>query len=371
MSKHIVIDARIRPSSTGRYADRLLEHLQKTDKDNRYTVLLDPKDPWQPSADNFTSLSCKYKKFSFNPLDQITFALFLYRLRPNLVHFTMTPMEPVFYFGKRVTTTHDLTMLRFTRPGRLPLPVHWLRMAGYRWLFWSSHRASKAIIVPTEYVREDLARLHPFTANKTVVTYEASEPPVSAKAEPLAGIRKPFIMHVGSPFPHKNIEHLVDAFELLKADHPDLQLVLAGKKEFYFDQLIREKISSSKFKKDIIIPGFISDAQLKWLYQNTACYVLPSLSEGFGLPGLEAMAHGAPVASSSATCLPEVYGDAVSYFDPLDIHNMAVVIDKILIDSTYANKLRTLGEKRLNLFSWKKMAKQTFDVYRSILGSSR
>lgn len=365
--KHIVIDARIRPSSTGRYVDRLLEHLQVIDRDNRYTVLLDPKDKWKPNQENFKTLFCPYKKFSFNPLDQITFALFLYKLKPDLVHFAMTPQEPVFYFGKRVTTTHDLTMLRFARAGKLPAIVHWVRMMGYRYLFWQSHVQAKKIIVPTEYVRQDLIDLHSFAKDKIEVTLESSEPPIKAKSRKLKGVDKPFIMHVGSPFPHKNIERLVEAFELIKLEQPDLKLVLAGKKEFYFNKLIDEKIKKSNYKSDIIIPGFIEDTELKWLYENASCYVLPSLSEGFGLPGLEAMAHGTPVASSDATCLPEVYDDAAEYFDPFDIQSIAVVVNKILTDSKLANKLRTKGYRRVSSFSWNKMAKETYSIYEQLL----
>ena len=369
MNRHIVIDARIRPSSTGRYADRLLEHLQKLDTENRYTILLDPKDTWQPTAQNFTALACPYKKFSFNPLDQITLARFIRKLKPDLVHFAMTPQEPVFYFGKRITTTHDLTMLRFTRAGRLPGPLHWLRMAGYRWLFWDSHKKSRRIIVPTEYVKQDLIKLHSFAKNKTVVTLEASEPPLPVAAKPLAGVGSSFIMHVGSPFPHKNIERLVSAFTLLKKDkHPNLQLVLAGKKEYYFD-LLENSLEQHEFKKDIIIPGFISDAELKWLYENAEAYVLPSLSEGFGLPGLEAMAHGTPVASSNATCLPEVYGDAAVYFNPEDPKHMAMVVSDIITSPDYANKLRTRGSERVICFSWETMSKQTLSLYKEVLGN--
>ena len=156
MSKHIVIDARSRPSSTGRYADRLLQHLQTLDTENTYTVLLRPKDEWQPTAKNFTTAVCPFKQFSFNPLDQIKFARFLKDLRPDLVHFAMTPQEPLFYFGDRVTTTHDLTMLRYTRAGKLPIVLHWVRMAGYRMLFWSAHRKAKRVIVPTQFVADDL-----------------------------------------------------------------------------------------------------------------------------------------------------------------------------------------------------------------------
>lgn len=365
--KHIVIDARIRPSSTGRYIDRLLEHLQEIDKENRYTVLLEANDNWKPSSKNFETKLCPFKKFSFNPIDQISFAFFLYTLKPDLVHFAMTPQEPIFYLGKRITTTHDLTMLRFARAGKLPAFIHWLRMVGYRLLFWQSHTASKKIIVPTEYVKQDLIDLHSFTKEKIEVTLEASEPPIKAKSKRLKGVDKPFIMHVGSPFPHKNIDNLIDAFELIKKEQPDIKLVLAGKKEYYFDQLIKEKISGHKFEKDIIVPGYIEDRELKWLYENAECYVLPSLSEGFGLPGLEAMAHGTPLASSDSTCMPEVYGDAALYFDPLDIQSIAVVVNNIITDSKLSNKLRTKGYRQVACYSWEKMAKETLNVYNQVL----
>jgi len=368
-TKHIVIDARIRRASTGRYVDRLLEHLQTLDKTNKYTVLLEPADEWQPKSKNFTALVCPYKKFSFNPLDHITYAMFLNKLKPDLVHFAMSPQEPMLYRGKRVTTTHDLTMLRYTRAGRLPVPLHWLRMAGYRLTLWHSHRVAAKIIVDTEFVKSDIIKLHPFTKDKIEVIYLASEPPLKAKSQKLKveSLKQPFIMHVGSPFPHKNIECLIEAFTILKKNrHPDLRLVLAGKKEYYFD-LLEKELQNYEFRRDIFIPGFISDAELKWLYENTECYVLPSLSEGFGLPGLEAMAHRAPLASSDATCLPEVYGDAAAYFKPNDPNHMAAVVNDIIISPEYANKLRTRGEERLICFSWKKMAKQTLEVYDSVL----
>lgn len=365
--KHIVIDARIRSSSTGRYADRLLEHLQQLDQTNRYTILLDPSDKWLPTAKNFEVKACVYKKFSFNLIDQLTFSRFIKALEPDLVHFTMTPQEPVFYSGKRVTTTHDLTMLRYARAGKLPEPIHKLRMLGYRFLLWHSHRVNQRIIVPTNFVKKDLSNYQPFTADKITVTLESSEPPLKVPSDPLAGVHQPFIMHVGSPFPHKNIERLIDAFSQLKETYPELQLVLAGKKEYYFEQLINQKIADSKYSSDIIIPGFIEDSELKWLYENAECYTLPSLSEGFGLPGLEAMAHGTPLVSSNETCLPEVYGDAAEYFDPNDTDSLVEAVKLVLSDKKRADQLRHLGYKQIKKYSWQKMAEQTLAVYNQVI----
>ncbi len=361
---HIVIDARNRRSSTGRYTDRLLEHLQSIDQTNQYTVLVTPGDPWQGTGRNFTPLPSPYKQFSFNPLEQLGFAWQLYRLRPNLVHFTMT-QQPLLYFGTIVTTTHDLTMLRFTRAGKLSGFVHAIRMQLYKFMFWASHRKSKAIIVPSEFVAKDLVALESFTKNKITVTYEASEPPMTSKAIRPKNINKPFILHVGSPFPHKNIDRLVEAFEIIHTTNPSLYLVLAGKKEYYFEQL-EKKIASSPAKKQIIVTGFVSDGELKWLYQNAEAYALPSLSEGFGLPGLEAMAHSCPVVSSNATCLPEIYGHGAHYFNPEDVSDIASKIMEVVNSKTLQETLVKKGRARLNMYSWERMAEQTHKIYTSV-----
>lgn len=369
--RHIVIDARGRRTSTGRYVDRLLEHLQKLDADNRYSVLVEPDDPWEPAADNFQSVPCRYGRFSFNFLDQFTFALFLRRLKPDLVHFSMTPQEPMFYAGKRATTTHDMTMFRFVRPGKLPRWLHEIRMVGYRLLFWWSLRAASKILVPSEYVATDVSRKYPFAKDKTIVTHESSEPPLGGKAEHPTGVKEPFIMHVGSPFPHKNIGRLVEAFAILKKQHPDLQLVLVGKREQYFEELERNVQENSPVRDDIVFTGFVSDAALKWLYQNAEAYVLPALSEGFGLPGLEAMVHGLPLASSDATCLPEIYGNAAHYFDPTSPLDMAGRVHEVLVDNNLRKRLIQNGYVRIKKYSWKRMAEQTLDVYQDILGETR
>ncbi|HYF96509.1 MAG TPA: glycosyltransferase family 1 protein [Patescibacteria group bacterium] len=364
--KHIVIDARVRRASTGRYVDRLVENLQNMDVENRYTILVEPDDDWQMKNPNFKTVPCRFRQFSFNPLDQIAFAWQIHRLKPDLVHFTMT-QQPVFYLGNIVTTTHDLTMLHHTRPSRFSPIVHRLGMVLYRFLIWWAHRKSKKIIVPSNFVARRLAKYHPFTKKKTKVIYEASDPPINGKPEAVKGVSKPFIFHVGAPYPHKNIDRLIQAFALLKKDNPDLQLVLPGKMKDQFKRDFDSWINESLVKDSIVAPGFVSDHQLKWLYENAETYVLPSLSEGFGLPGLEAMAHGCPVASSNATCLPEIYGDAVEYFDPISTEEMANTIDKLINDQQLQEDLRAKGKKQLQKYSWRKMAEQTIDIYNSLV----
>lgn len=359
----IVIDARNRRSSTGRYSDRLLENLQNIDQENEYIILVDPKDSWKPRAKNFDTKKCRYKQFSFNPLDQIGFAFQLYRLQPNLVHFTMT-QQPVLYFGKIITTTHDLTMLRHTRPSRFPGWLHRIGMSFYKFLFWWSHLKSNKIIVPSQYVADDLAKHQPSVAKKIEVIYEAADPPLKVKPESVKGVKKPFIFHVGAPYPHKNIHRLIEAFDVIKEKHPGLQLVLPGRMKDQFKKDFDSWVKKSEEKKSIIAPGFVSDAELKWLYENAEAYVLPSLSEGFGLPGLEAMAHDCPLISSDATCLPEIYGEAAQYFHPRDIFDLASAVDKVISNKKRQSQLVKKGQKQLAKYSWRQMGKQTLAEYK-------
>ena len=181
-------------------------------------------------------------------------------------------------------------------------------------------------------------------------------------------VDKRFLMYVGRPTPHKNLPRLIDAFVELKQEHPDLILVLAGKTDGNYRRIARDV--KRREIQDIVFTDYISDGQLRWLYEHCAAYVFPSLSEGFGLPGLEAMANGAPVASSNATCLPEVYGDAARYFDPLDVSEMIKSINYLLTDARGRKKLIEAGYAQVKKYSWKRMAEQTLQVYKDALKES-
>ena len=130
----------------------------------------------------------------------------------------------------------------------------------------------------------------------------------------------------------------------------------------FFHEKLQDYVKQNGIE-GVVFLGYVSDEELVWLYQNTVTYVFPSLSEGFGLPGLEAFCFGAPVASSNATCLPEIYGNAAEYFDPENIKSIEETIDKMLVDKDLRQKLSVAGKERLKKYSWEKMAKQTHEIY--------
>lgn len=362
---HIVIDARIRRASTGRPIDRLLEYLQDLDHDNRYTILVQPGDPLKLRNSNFATLPCPFPQFSFNPINEIRFAWLLYRLKPDLVHFTMT-QQPLLYFGNIVTMTHDLTMFTFVRRGDTHKLVFWLKMRLYHFLVWWSHKKSKKIVVPTNTTARELVAFQPFTKKKIVVIYEAAEPASAVTAVKPAGVSGDFIMYTGTTFPHKNLEALVEAFDILHEQRPSLKLVLVGKRDKHSKALENWAHSHPSFG-NIIFTGFLPDEELKWLYQHTQAYVFTSLSEGFGLPPLEAMTNGAPVVSSDASVMPDVYGDAAYYCNARNPHDIAEKVSDVLDDPGLRKKLIHNGYRQLKRYSWQKWATENLAVYRSCL----
>lgn len=359
----IVIDAREYSTSTGRYINKVIENLEPIDTQNEYLILLKDEDYNQASFTNpkFTKVLCPYPEFSLS--EQLGFALQLYKLKADLVHFGMT-QQPLLYLKRSVTTVHDLTTARFTNPDTNKY-VFLAKQQIYKVVIRYAARKSKKVIVPSNYVKNDLINFSKVRQKKVIVTYEAADP-IKETAKPINSLAgKPFIMYIGRPMPHKNLWRLIEAFDSLKGLYPDLELVLAGKIDRNYSDIER-RVSSNNIS-GVVFTDYISEGELRWLYENCRAYIFPSLSEGFGLPGLEAMVHGAPVVSSNATCLPEIYGDAAHYFDPLDKQSIANAIADVLGNEKLREKLIANGKRQAANYSWHRTATETLAVYNGAL----
>lgn len=360
----LVIDARESGTSTGRYVDKLVEYLHKLKPDFEVIILTKSHrmDYIKNIAPTFKAVKSDYKEFTF--AEQLGFLKQVKSLKADLVHFTTT-QQPVRYKAKKITTVHDLTTARFKNPAKNPA-IFKTKQQVYKRVIKSVAKNSVAIITPSKYVKKDLARFTGINPDKIQVTYEAADR-ITARPEGLPRlVDRQFIMYVGRPTPHKNLPRLVRAFELLKKKHPKLMLVFVGKMDANYKTL--EKLASDKRLADsVVFTDFVDEGQLRWLYENTAAYVFPSLSEGFGLPPLEAMIHGAPVVSSSATCLPEINGDAAIYFNPKNTAEMAQKIDQVLSNTNVRNQLIKRGYIQAAKYSWQTMAEQTQQIYKDVL----
>lgn len=355
---HIAIDARIINSTTGTYVERLLHYLQEIDKENQYTILVPSKDLdfFRPTNKNFSVMAADFKNYSLG--EQIEFKKFLDNLAPDLVHFCM-PQQPIFYKGTHITTVHDLILLQTYNSDKNWLVFHLKQLIG-RFVFKRIGKTSRHIITPTEYTKQAYVKFAGIPEDKVTVTYEAADV-FKEKTEEYNHPFKKYLLYVGQQSDYKNIRRLGDAHQLLLKKYPDLGLILVGKKTAV--HLKNEKYFKEKGYKNIFFTGFIPDTQRNWLYKNCAAYVFPSLMEGFGLPGLEAMGHGAPVLSSNATCLPEVYGDAAYYFDPNSEDDIVRAISHVLQNNSLRSKLVQKGYTKVKEYSWQKMARQTHEIY--------
>ncbi len=365
----IVIDAREYTTTTGRYIFRLVQYLERLDATkptgHQFVILLKPQDMGVYAFTNphFSKVACPHKEYTFD--EQLGLLGQIKDLRPDLVHFGMV-QQPIGYRGLTVTTMHDLTTIRFRNPAK-NLVVFSIKQQVYKGINKYIARKSAAIITPSGFVKGDIVTYAHVNPDKITVTYESADA-IADSPEPIPGlVGKRFIMYLGRPLPHKNLGRLIDAFVELKKTHEDLYLVLAGKTDLLYERQY-ENVRKRAIP-DVIFTGFVSEGQLRWLYENCTAYVFPSLSEGFGLPALEAMVHGAPVVSSNATCLPEIYGDAAHYFDPLDPGAIALAISEVIDDADLRRDLVTKGSRQAAKYSWARMAEQTLAVYNKVLGN--
>jgi glycosyltransferase involved in cell wall biosynthesis len=380
----IVIDARMygpkRWTGIGRYLQHLLAELEQLDADNEYVVLVGRENwnDYEPKHKNFHKILAPALPYS--PTEQLSLVRQLWALQPDVVHFA-APNAPLLYFGRRVTTVHDLTLLRYStaRGEGLQRWLHDAKKLPFRLVLWWGVRCSRVILTPTNYVKHQLVERYNVPASHVTVTPEAIEAPVGDSGSSTAAdamlarlglMPDGYLLFVGNCYPYKNVDRLVDAFTEVAAGGPGLKLVLVGRDD-YFRDLLRQRVADLKLGERIVFTGAVSDEDLSGLYHGARLYVNPSLSEGFGLQGLEAMMAGVPVLSARASCLPEVYGDAAEYFEPTNTADLVKKMTTLLGDDRSRLTFVKRGRERVKEFSWRRMAEATLAAYRSTTGAGR
>lgn len=367
----ICIDGRMyNESGIGRYIRNLVSCLKILDQENEYFILHLSKDyDTLVYHNNFYKVLADFRWYGVR--EQFKLPQLLKLLKPDLVHFPHFNV-PIFYDGKFVVTIHDLIHQHFSmeRSTTRGPAIYKLKQLGYKKVFNTAISKSLAVLVPSNFVKDELIKDWKVSEDRIVVTYEAVDDKIQRIVETInqgeiANVMKkfritsPYIYYVGNAHPHKNVEGLIRAFGKLRKKYHNLSLVLSGN-DHYFWQRIRKEFS----QKGIIYTGYVSDEELVSIYKNARCFVMPSLEEGFGIPLLEAMICGCPVVSSNKGSLPEVGTDTALYFDPLDINDMAGKIAQVLDDKALRQKLVERGLSRCKEFSWEKLAKETLEVYR-------
>jgi glycosyltransferase involved in cell wall biosynthesis len=267
-----------------------------------------------------------------------------------------------------VVTVHDLIAVHFG--GDIPI---WSRQYFGRWMPFS-YRFADHIIAISEHTKRDIINLLDISPNKITVIYEAAD----AKFQPMSdkslieSVKKKyktgdkFILHIGTLNPRKNLEFLVDVYAEVVKKFPDYNLVLAGKKGWYYDDLFM-KIKNLGLEKKVIVTGYLDEEDKVALYNAATVYAIPSLYEGFGLPLLEAMSCGLPVIASNTSSVPEIVGDGGLICDLKDQNDWIESFLKLLGSDGELKKYRASGLERAKIFSWKKTADLTQKVYEKVI----
>jgi glycosyltransferase involved in cell wall biosynthesis len=229
-------------------------------------------------------------------------------------------------------------------------------------------------VTPSEWSKQDALSYYALPEAKIKVIYEAPAPTFQPVSDPanLARVKQQyhlpqkFILNVGTIEPRKNLSRLLEAFQPLLADWPDLKLVLIGKKGWLYESFF-QRLQALGLEERVIFPGYVAEADLPAFYQLAEVFVFPSLSEGFGLPPLEAMACGVPVVSSNSSSLPEVVGEAGLLVDPTDTGALHQALRRILADGDLRTELRRRGLVQARKFSWQRAVDELEEIYQSLL----
>ena len=356
----------------GRYTEKLLENLEVLDRENDYFVFLRKANfpLYNPGSSNFHKVLSDVRWYSLK--EQVVMPARLLAQKLDLVHFPQINI-PLLYFGKFVVTLHDLTKINFKDQAATthsPL-VYQIKHMAFTFILKQALKRAQMIFTPSEFVKSELSQTMKIDKNKIVTTYEGADDfalrfsPIEDRVKEALGhysVKAPYILYLGNAYPHKNLERLMEA--LLKID-PQVTLVCIIKRDV-FSQRITSKAENLGIRNRVVfIPG-VSDEYLKVLLSQAECLVFPSLSEGFGLPGLEAMAVGCPVVAANATSLPEVYQEAAVYFDPYNVADIASKVNSVIKSEKIRIDLRKKGREQVRKYSWKKMAEDTLKVYNTL-----
>jgi len=237
-------------------------------------------------------------------------------------------------------------------------------------------RKARRVVVGSRKVRDDVARRYGLTDDTLRVVplgvdarFSVGDVAGAARhVQAALGIGTPYVLYVGDLQPRKNLPRLVEAFALLKrrGDVPH-RLVIAGKRAWEYEALF-EAVERLGLSDDVVFTGYVPDEVLPDLYRAADLLVYPSIHEGFGLPPLEAMACGVPVAVSDEPTLRETTDGAAALFDPEDPEAIAEVIARVLGDESLRQTLKTRGLVRARACTWKTTAERMLAVYDEVLG---
>jgi len=366
----ILIDARLyglENAGLGRYLINLIFSLQKIDKNNKYIIVLRKKYFNELKlASNFKKVLFDKGHYSFS--EQFVFPSLIRKENPDLVHYPHFNI-PIFCNKPFVVTIHDLLMHK--QKGKdattLPMPIYMFKRLFYKFVFNIAIKKSVEIIVPSDYVKKEIVNYYHTKEEKISICYEG----VSFEEENNSDsdtflknnkIMSPYLLYVGNAYPHKNLKKAIKAISSLQSKNK-INFIIVSARSVFFDRL-NKFIGENKYTSFVKVLSFVPDRDLITLYKKSEGFLYPSVSEGFGLQGLEAMVQKTPCVVSDIEAFREIYKDNSIYFNPNDVDSIQSAIEKLLnLDKNQKDQLVTKAYQFAKNYSWDKMAKQILKIY--------
>ena len=356
----IAIDARLyglKNRGLGRFLIEHLKGLEAADEQTSYSVFLKEENigEYQPAKKNFVK---KIWNTPWYSLKEQTDTTILKNEQADLYYFPHWNV-PMLLGKPYVVTIHD--MILFDYPDRRASTQSWLRYKlkylAFRMLMGAVLARAKAVVAVSGSTRDAILKHFPQTKSIQVI-YEGAPELAQSEVVNLGkhGIQKPYILYVGAAYPHKNLPFLLRSFQEARK-MIDCQLVLVGRKDFFYERLASEAAQAG-LDRDVVFFGGATDGELAYLYEHSRVAVSPSLVEGFGFGGLEAMTKDIPVDASRIPCFQEIFGDAPQYFDPSNVSDCARVLAEVYTSEELRGRMITAGREIPKRYDWIESARK-------------
>lgn len=376
----IAIDIRdISDFGVGTYIRNIVRTMLRVDHSNEYFLIGDPDrvNEIGELPANFHAIPFSISEHSASGYMQ--FRRLLRQHSCDLLHIPHLVSIPQYLPCAYVVTVHDLLdyMYRAHSGSSMRRALH----------FYCTKRVlsqAARIFAVSNFTKNDVERLFNIPSSSIEVVYNAIDDRFrrghasDADREFIAEryqVNYPFILYAGRISPHKNVVRIIEAFSALKTELDkegrltDLKLIIIGD-EISSHPDLRRTVIRSGVENDVRFLGFVPIDVLRIFYDSAKVFVFPSLYEGFGLPPLEAMAHGTPVVTSNTSSLPEVVGNAAVLVNPENVFEMMRALHRVLVDQPLRERLKQRGYEQASRYSWEGSVERILRVYREVAGSA-
>jgi len=373
----VAIDIRrINEFGVGTYTRNAIRTLARLDNSNEYFLLGIPGrlGDAEPLPKNFITVPTHPNEFSLNSYLELNRILKQHRC--DLLHVPHLFWKPQSVPCPYVVTVHDLLdhLYKVNSASWAKRQLH------FEFTKRVLHRAARIFAV-SNFSKQDTERLFAVPGNRIEVIYNALDDrfrqghATDADRRLIAEryqVTYPFLLYAGRISPHKNVIRIIEAFSALKTElqkegkYPDLRLIIIGD-ELSKHPDLRRAVIKSRAQNDVRFLGFVPIGVLRIFYDLAKIFVFPSLYEGFGLPPLEAMAHGTPVVTSNTSSIPEVVGNAAVMVNPENVFEIMHALHRVLLDQPVREKLKARGVLQAQKFSWDDSVRRMLEVYHEVV----